>query len=64
MLHVGLDLSRGRVDVCLVSSEGELVDQFPAAGASFSANAQAARICEAPDSGQAQRSRCVGPPTN
>ena len=30
MLHVGLDLSRRRVDVCLISSEGELVDQFPA----------------------------------
>ena len=29
MLHVGLDLSRRRVDVCLVSSDGELVDQFP-----------------------------------
>lgn len=26
MLHVGLDLSRKRVDVCLISSEGELVD--------------------------------------
>lgn len=30
MLHVGLDLSRKRVDVCLVSSEGELVDQLRA----------------------------------
>ena len=30
MLHVGLDLSRKRVDVCLISSEGELVDHFPA----------------------------------
>ena len=30
MLHVGLDLSRRRVDVCLISSEGELVDHFPA----------------------------------
>jgi transposase len=29
MVHVGLDLSRRRVDVCLISSEGELVDQFP-----------------------------------
>jgi len=29
MLHVGLDLSRRRVDVCLVSSDGELVDQYP-----------------------------------
>jgi transposase len=26
MLHVGLDLSRKRVDVCLISSEGELVE--------------------------------------
>ena len=30
MLHVGLDLSRERVDVCLVSDQGELIDQFPA----------------------------------
>ena len=29
MLHVGLDLSRRRVDVCLISDEGELVGQFP-----------------------------------
>ena len=28
MLHVGLDLSRRRVDVCLISSEGELVEHF------------------------------------
>ena len=30
MLHVGLDLSRKRVDVCLISSEGELVGHFRA----------------------------------
>ena len=30
MLHVGLDLSRKRVDVCLISSDGELVDHFRA----------------------------------
>ena len=30
MLHVGLDLSRRRVDVCLMSDAGELIDQFPA----------------------------------
>ena len=30
MLHVGLDLSRQRVDVCLISSDGELVGQSPA----------------------------------
>lgn len=30
VLHVGLDLSRKRVDVCLISGEGELVDHFPA----------------------------------
>ena len=28
MLHVGLDLSRRRVDVCLISGEGELVEHF------------------------------------
>jgi transposase len=30
MLHVGLDLCRKRVDVCLISDQGELIDQFPA----------------------------------
>lgn len=30
MLHVGLDLSRRRVDVCLISDQGELVDQLAA----------------------------------
>jgi transposase len=30
VLHVGLDLSRKRVDVCLISSEGELVEHFRA----------------------------------
>jgi transposase len=30
VLHVGLDLSRKRVDVCLISGQGELVDHFPA----------------------------------
>ena len=30
MLHVGLDLSRRRVDVCLISEQGELIDQFRA----------------------------------
>ena len=30
MLHVGLDLSRKRVDVCLISERGELIAQFRA----------------------------------
>jgi transposase len=30
VLHAGLDLGRKRVDVCLVSGKGELVDHFPA----------------------------------
>jgi transposase len=30
VLHVGLDLSRTRVDVCVLSDAGELVAQFPA----------------------------------
>jgi transposase len=29
MLHAGLDLSRKRIDVCLLSDQGELVDEFP-----------------------------------
>ena len=30
MLHVGLDLSRKRVDVCAISDEGELIHRFAA----------------------------------
>jgi transposase len=30
VLHVGLDLSRKRVDVCLISDQGELIGQFAA----------------------------------
>jgi transposase len=30
MLHVGLDLSRKRVDVCLISDQGERVDELTA----------------------------------
>jgi hypothetical protein len=30
MLHVGLDLSRKRVDVCLISDQGEFVDELAA----------------------------------
>jgi hypothetical protein len=30
MLHVGLDLSRKRVDVCLISAEGELIGHLAA----------------------------------
>jgi transposase len=30
MLHVGLDLSRERVDVCLISDRGELIGHFAA----------------------------------
>jgi hypothetical protein len=28
MLHAGLDLSRDRLDVCLLSERGELVEEF------------------------------------
>jgi hypothetical protein len=30
MLHVGLDLSRKRVDVCLITDQGELGDELVA----------------------------------
>lgn len=30
MLHAGLDLSRKKLDVCVLSDEGELVGEFPA----------------------------------
>jgi transposase len=28
MLHAGLDLSRSRLDVCLLSDDGELLEEF------------------------------------
>ena len=28
MLHAGLDLSRNRLDVCLLSDDGEIVEEF------------------------------------
>jgi transposase len=31
VLHVGLDLGRKRVEVCLISDQGELIDRFTAA---------------------------------
>jgi hypothetical protein len=31
MLHAGLDLSRNRLDVCLLSDQGEIVEEFKAA---------------------------------
>ena len=30
MLHAGLDLSRKRLDVCLLTEHGELIDEFSA----------------------------------
>jgi predicted NBD/HSP70 family sugar kinase len=30
MLHVGLDLSRRRLDVCVLSDEGELIEELAA----------------------------------
>ena len=30
VLRVGLDLSRKRIDVCLISDRGELIDRFTA----------------------------------
>ena len=30
MLHAGLDLSRKRLDVCLLSDQGELIDELAA----------------------------------
>ena len=30
MLHAGLDLSRNRLDICLLSDQGELIEEFAA----------------------------------
>ena len=34
MLHAGLDLSRRKIDVCLLSGEGEIVDEWAASARS------------------------------
>jgi transposase len=44
MLHAGLDLSRKRLDVCLLSDEGELVDEFTAFPDSGGLKALAQRV--------------------
>lgn len=42
MLHAGLDLSRRRVDACLISDQGELIDHFPQADRSLRCEKQTA----------------------
>ena len=44
MLHVGLDLSRKRVDVCLISGDGELIGHFPAPADRSGLHGLAARV--------------------
>jgi hypothetical protein len=46
MLHAGLDLSRKRVDVCLLSDRGEHLDQLAAAPDADALRALARRIGE------------------
>jgi transposase len=49
MLHAGLDLSRRKVDVCLLSGTGEHLDQLAVAPDSESLRALARRIDEVHD---------------
>jgi transposase len=44
MLHAGLDLCRGKVDVCLLDEDGEHVDQFAVSPDADSLRALARRI--------------------
>ena len=46
MLHVGLDLSRRKVDVCLLNGDGEHLDQLVVPPDSDSLRALARRIDE------------------
>ena len=46
MLHAGLDLSRRKIDVCLLSEEGEHLDQFAVAPDPESLKTLARRIEE------------------
>ena len=44
MLHAGLDLSRKRLDVCLLSDQGELVEELTAFPDSAGLKALAERV--------------------
>ena len=46
MLHAGLDLSRKRLDVCLLSDQGELVDELEAPPDAAGLAALAQRVSE------------------
>jgi transposase len=46
MLHAGLDLSRNRLDVCLLSEQGELVGEFAVAGDHDGVRGLARRVLE------------------
>src|SRR6266540_5601432 len=49
MLHAGLDLSRKRLDVCLLSDQGELVDELAAVPDAGGLKALADRVGEHPE---------------
>src|SRR5260370_20627597 len=44
MLHAGLDLSRNRLDVCLLSDQGEIVEEFAAPSDLDGVRAMARRV--------------------
>jgi transposase len=44
MLHAGLDLSRNRLDVCLLSDQGEIVQEFAASSDGDGVRALARRV--------------------
>jgi transposase len=46
MLHAGLDLSRNRLDICLLSDQGELVDEFAAPSDHDGVRALARRVLD------------------
>jgi hypothetical protein len=46
MLHAGLDLSRNRIDVCLMSEHGEVVAEFASPSDSDGVGSLARRVLE------------------
>jgi len=46
MLHAGLDLSRNRLDICLLSDQGELVEEFAAPSDHDGVRALARRVLD------------------
>ena len=60
MLHAGLDLSRRRIDVCLISHDGEIVDEWASPPDADGLRGLVARAAMQGYAGGASRVHCGG----